>query len=195
MQLRKTILLVFLSLLIGYNSYSQTDNNDCFYLRVLNRKFLKDSLLLRPQNYLQGFCVLTNGVYDLGINDKKYLYHRILKITSDSIYSCYVFDTVTTLKFSIHDDIIIYLSQRKDGATGLSRYSKRKRQDYEFKIIPSKKKCFLQTAKVCSNKNCDQQFDAYQYLTAFKDFFPIYQENEQDFVIEGSSIEKIKKED
>lgn len=190
---KPTLLIIFLFIIL--NLSSQTDSSNCFYLRVLNKKYQSDSLLLQPQHYLQGFCVLTNGVYDFVINDKKFLYHRIVKITSDTIYACYVFDTKPTLMFTTKQDIAIYLSQRRDGKIGISRYTKIKQKDYDFKILPSKKTCFIQTAIVCSNKNCDIKYEAYQYLTAWKDFFPIYQENGIDYVIEGSVIEKIYKTD
>jgi len=187
------ILLIVAFFFIFKNLTSQTDSSNCFYLRVLNKKYQKDSLLLQPQQYLQGFCVLTNGVYDLVINDKEFLYQKVLKISADTIYTCYVFDNSPTLKFTTKDNIAIYLSQRRNGKVGLYQYTKIKQNKYDFKIIPSKKICFLQTAIVCSNKNCDIKYEAYQYLTAWHDFYPIYQENGYDCIIEGSVIEKIKK--
>lgn len=189
------IIIVISLLFIIQNFKSQTDRSNCFFLRVLNKKYQNDSTRLQPQQYLQGFCVLTNGVYDFVINDKKFLYHKVVKISADTVYACYVFDNKPTLKFTPKDEIAIYLSQRRDGKIGLSRYTKIKQNDYNFKIIPSNNMCFLQTATVCSNKNCDIKYEAYQYLTAWKDFSPIYQENGYDCIIEGSVIEKIKKSD
>ena len=188
--MKKSIIVVYFLLFIS-NLFGQNSKSKCFALRVANMKYLNDTLLLEPKLYLQGFYVLTNGVYDFEINGQSYNYQRVFKITNDSIYAGYVFDTIPTLKFSIVDNICILLNTCYDGRCGFPVYTKIKKKNYQFKIIEADKYCRLNDVKAVEEK--DIEYSAFQYLTGYSSLLTIFRKNGEDFVIQDSVIEKIKK--
>jgi hypothetical protein len=187
--MKRLITIIFITLLIS-SAFGQNDKPTCYALRVANKKYLSDTLLLQPKLYLQGFYVVKNGVYDLKVNDKEYYYQRILKITKDSIYAAYVFDTIPTLKFSNNDKISIYLTTCYDGRCGFPVYTKIEKKKYEFKILETKDYFSFKALEVCSNKDCEFKYLGFQYLTG-SGLVLIYRKDGEDYVVLGSQTVKI----
>ena len=185
------ILLICVFLIISV--FGQNNISKCYVLRVANKEYLKDTSLLQPKLYLQGFYVVSNGVYDLKINDKMYYYQRVFEIKKDSIYTGYVFDTTPTLKFSINDNICIYLWQCSDGRCGFPLYTKRNNHKYEYKIIETEKYCSLDSLKIVLDKTSSIEYPGFQYL-AGSGFLVIYKKDGGDFVFDGTLARNIYKQ-
>ena len=188
----KKIALIITCIFLTLSIFGQNDKSTCYALRVANKKYLSDTSLLQPKLYLQGFYVLTNGVYDFEINGKLFNSQRVLKITKDSIITTYAFDTIPSLKFATSDKICILLFQCYDGRCGFPNYTKINDRKYQFKIIPTDIYCSLKTIEIGSNSDSEIKYPGYQYLTGFG-LLPIYRKDGEDFVIAGSVTHKIKR--
>jgi len=188
----KKIALIIACIILTLSIYGQNNDSSCYALRVANRKYLGDTLLIQPKLYLQGFYVVTNGVYDFEINGKLFNHQKVLKITKDSIFTAYAFDTIPSLKFTTSDRICILLFQCYDGRCGFPKYTKINDRKYQFEIIQTDKYCFLKAIEISSNTDSNIKYPGYQYLTGFG-LLPIYRKDGEDFVIAGSVTHKIKR--
>jgi hypothetical protein len=188
----KKIALIITCIFLTLSIFGQNNNSTCYALRVANKKYLSDTSLLQPKLYLEGFYVLTNGVYDFVINGKLYDHQRVLKITKDSIITTYAFDTIPSLEFTTRDKICIMLFQCYDGRCGFPNYTKVNDRKYQFEIIQVDTYCSLKAIEICFNSDYDIKYSAYQYLTG-TDLLPIYRKDGEDFVIAGSVTHKIKR--
>jgi hypothetical protein len=172
--------------------YGQSENSFCYALRVANKKYLADTLLLQPKLYLQGILLVTNGVYNFEINKKSFWYQRIHKITKDSIFAGSFSDSISTLKFSIKDNVTIYLSQCYQAKCGWPNLTNMTPRKYKFDIIETDKYCYLNSINLCPN--CETEIIGFQYLTGFG-LMIIYQKENEPYIIEGSQTSKLKKLD
>ncbi len=188
----KKLALIITSIFLTLSIFGQNNKSSCYALRVANKKYLSDTLLLQPKLYLQGFYVVTNGVYDFEINGKLFNHQRVLKITKDSIITTYAFDTIPSLKFTTSDKICILLFQCYDGRCGFPNYTRINDKKYQFEILQTDTYCALKDLEICSNSDCDIKYSGYQYLTGF-DLLPIYRKDGEDLIIAGSVTHKIKR--
>lgn len=171
---------------------SQSDSNECYALRIANKKYLKDTLLLQPKVYKQGYFVLTNGVYDFEFNDKTYSYHRVFKITEDSISIGYVFDSIPSIIFSVNELTAIKLWECHDGRCGFPNYTINNRKKYQFDIIKQNDFCAIKSVQYYEKQGDDIFIPGYYYLTSF-DLYVIYRKDNEDFVKAGTVTHKIKR--
>src|SRR5688572_24427688 len=132
-------------------SKAQSDSADCLVLRIANIKYLEDTVLLQPVVYKQGFYVLTNGVYDFEFNSKSFDHNRVFRITEDSIFVGYAFDSIPSNKFSINDLSAVKLWQCHDGRCGFPNYTICNRKKYQFDIRKSENFCSINPPRVCAD--------------------------------------------
>ena len=187
----RLILSLFL-LCVTFNAKSQSDSSECYALRVVNKKYLNDTLLLQTKLSKQGYFVLTNGVYDFVFKDKTYRFHRVFKITGDSISIGYVFDSIPSKIFSINELTAIKLWICRDGTVEFPNYIINNRQKYQLDIIKQKEFCALESLTTIEVQGDDIFAPGYYYLTSF-DFYEIFRKNNEDFVKTGLVIIKIKR--
>lgn len=142
--------------------------NDCNVIQFRHKEYLDSTIQLTPEYHPRGFYLLTNGVYDFVIDEKKYFQSILLKVSKDKFYISNNWESTSegeiindTLAFSINREIQIRMVSINNGVGGLP--SKTRAQDYCVSILSNEKYCTLKSVRIASK---NQIYIGHFYFTA-----------------------------
>jgi len=185
--------LVFLCLtLISVLSLAQSDplKNICYTLKVEKIRRPADTLNHMPDSSRNEFHLLKNGLYHFVINGKKYLYHRITDMTSDSITIALPGDDDPKITFSPHE-INSMTTWHVDTALGWqSKFVESK--DYSFSLVRHNDLYLSSIMKICLNEKCEKQYKGYLFFNDRTGFYTIFKKKKSYYIYGFGDAKTVK---
>jgi Sec7-like guanine-nucleotide exchange factor len=188
------VILIFLGINPQTFGQEHASMDSCFVISFVKKK--SEQQPLNTTFNPNGMILLPNGVYDFRINGENAPFCKILTIKKDAFtisYPMYAKNKILvydTLEIPVaYKNLSLAVSSLHEGARGLDEVMSSSRYKIEILKLPVLGKCFIESPKVCDNRDCLHPLPANNYLTQWE-WKTVYVENNVVYLLDVGNLTK-----